>query len=71
MFHNANVGCMHWGLLNGKTQTHLAWGWRPGMGEPNVWQHDLFHDDGRPCRPAEVKLFQNSVPAEQTETRKP
>ena len=57
IFHEKNVGCMHWGLVNGKTQTHLHWGWRPGMGEPEVWQHDLFHNDHTPYDPQELKLF--------------
>ena len=57
VFHENNVGCMHWGLVNGKTQTDLAWGWRPGMGKPKVWQHDLFGRDGKPYRPAEIELF--------------
>jgi len=57
VFHKTNVGCMHWGLVNGKTQTDLAWGWRPGMGEPKVWQHDLFHGGGKPYRPEEINLF--------------
>jgi hypothetical protein len=26
IFLNENVGCMHWGLVNGKTQTHYTWG---------------------------------------------
>ena len=57
VFAKAKVGCMHWGLVNGKTQTHLHWGWRPGKGEPDVWQHDLFHEGGEPYRPDELKLF--------------
>jgi len=63
VFHEANTGCMHWGLVNGKTQTNLAWGWRPGMAEPKVWQHDLFHADGKPYRPEEIKLFKKHLPA--------
>lgn len=57
VFHEKNAGCMHWGLVNGKTQTHLHWGWRPGMGVPEVWQHDLFHNDHTPYDPQELKLF--------------
>jgi len=71
VFHENNTGCMHWGLVNGKTQTDLAWGWRPGMGEPKVWQHDLFHGDGKPYRPEEIKLFQQYSPAGQSKDKKP
>jgi hypothetical protein len=39
---------MHWGLVNSRTQTHLAWGARPGKPVPTLWQHDLFHGDHTP-----------------------
>ena len=61
VFKKANVGCMHWGLVNGKTQTHLAWGWRPGQGEPTVWQHDLYHGDHTPYDVDELSLFEKAV----------
>ncbi len=71
VFVEENVGCMHWGLVNGKTQTHLHWGWRPGMGEPKIWQHDLFHGDGQIYRPEEIELFQKASPARRTEKQRP
>jgi hypothetical protein len=52
---------MHWGLVNGKTQTHLAWGWRPGKGEPKVWQHDLYHRDHAPYDNNELTLFCQTI----------
>lgn len=57
VFKEENVGCMLWGLVNGKTQTHLHWGWKPGMGEPEVWQHDLFYNDHRPYTSEELNLL--------------
>lgn len=39
------IGCMLWGLVNGKTQTHLPWGHRPGDPEQAIWQHDLYKPD--------------------------
>ena len=51
------VGALGWGLVNGKTQTHLPWGHRPGDPAPTVWQHDLYHNDLMPYRPAELALF--------------
>ena len=30
VFYEEKVGCMLWGLVNGKTQTDLPWGHRPG-----------------------------------------
>ena len=61
IFAKENVGCMHWGLVNGKTQTHLNWGHRPGQPDPPVWQHDLFHGDHQPYDPAELELFRSTL----------
>eukprot|EP01036_Dinobryon_divergens_P060382 gene60382-80535_t len=40
VFYNEKVGCMLWGLVNGKTQTDLPWGHRPEDPKQLVWQHD-------------------------------
>ena len=61
VFREKNVGCMHWGLVNGKTQTDLHWGWRPEMGEPDIWQHDLFHTDHTPYKEEEIELFKTFI----------
>jgi len=61
VFNEENVGCMLWGLVNGKTQTHLHWGWRPDMGEPDVWQHDLFHNDHSPYDKNELVLLRKYI----------
>ncbi|MBN2295103.1 MAG: cellulase family glycosylhydrolase [Pirellulales bacterium] len=61
VFRRENVGCMHWGLVNGKTQTNLGWGWRPGRPDPPVWQHDLFHGDHKPYDPKEIELFRTVI----------
>jgi hypothetical protein len=61
IFRAQNVGCLHWGLVNGKTQTHLNWGHRPGQPDPALWQHDLFRRDHTPYAPAELALFQNAA----------
>ena len=52
---------MHWGLVNGKTQTHLHWDWRPGMGEPKVSQHDLYHREHYPYDTGELELFRKTI----------
>jgi hypothetical protein len=71
VFHKTNVGCMHWGLVNGKTQTNLAWGWRPGMGQPKVWQHDLFRGDHTRYDPSEIELFRKYSLTGQSEEGRP
>ncbi|NLS95947.1 MAG: hypothetical protein GXX96_27745 [Planctomycetaceae bacterium] len=61
VFRREDVGCLHWGLVNGKTQTDLNWGHRPGQPEPEVWQHDLFHGDFRPYDEKELELFRHVI----------
>lgn len=55
-----NVGAINWGLVVGKTQTHLPWdSWQqPYVGrQPKVWFHEVFHADGRPYSQEEVELI--------------
>jgi hypothetical protein len=54
------VGALHWGLVNGKTQTNLNWGHRPGQPDPKVWQHDLFRPDHTPYDATELALFRDA-----------
>jgi hypothetical protein len=54
------VAAFSWGLVRGRTQTHLAWdpaenreideGLRP-------WFHDILHEDGRPHLPHEAEFL--------------
>jgi hypothetical protein len=62
VFRRRTVGCLHWGLVNGETQTHLNWGHRPGEPDPPVWQHDLFRSDHTPYEPREIELFRSFIP---------
>ena len=55
------VGAMGWGLVNGKTQTHLPWGHRPSDPEPLIWQHDLYRNDLTVYKPAELGLFKELI----------
>ena len=62
VFADAKAGCILWGLVNGKTQTHLPWGHRPEKLPYNgVWQHDLFRGDLTPYDPAEIELIKAAV----------
>jgi hypothetical protein len=54
------VGCFCWGLVRGKTQTHLPWDkWKnPGLHpRADAWFHDIFEEDGAPHDPAEVEFL--------------
>jgi hypothetical protein len=57
VFKNAKVGCMLWGLVNGKTQTELPWGHRPGDPIPTIWQHDLYRGDFSPYSQIEIDFI--------------
>ena len=58
--HAHDVGVFCWGLVKGKTQTHLPWdSWAtPYLDEPaGPWFHDIFHHDGTPHDPLEVAFI--------------
>lgn len=49
--HARQVGVLCWGLVVGKTQTHLPWNspHTPHPADyPGPWFHDVLHSDGRP-----------------------
>lgn len=55
-----NVAAINWGLVQGKSQTHLPWdSWRrPYVDrEPAIWFHEVFRYDGTPYRLQEVELI--------------
>jgi hypothetical protein len=55
-----NVAAYNWGLVTGKTQTNLPWdSWQHPYiaGPPDIWFHDIFHDDGVPHNPDEVDFL--------------
>ena len=56
-----HIGCFFWGLVNGKTQTHIPWDTPPGAPEPPVWFHDLLRSDGTPYDAAEIALIKQTL----------
>ena len=52
---------MLWGLVNGKTQTDLPWGHRPGDPPPTVWQHDLYHGDFTAYDATEIETLKKYI----------
>jgi len=67
LFYKEKVGCMHWGLVNGKTQTDLPWGHRPGdMPYRGLWQHDLYSTDLKMYSPYEIELFKSFISLSKT-----
>lgn len=52
VFKRERVGCYNWGLVNGKSQTHIAW-----TGERDRWFHDILRGDGPPYDTDEVAFI--------------
>jgi hypothetical protein len=61
LFQRERVGCYNWGLVFGRTQTYMPWGSQPGDPVPELWQHDLFHADGKPFREEEIRLIRQMI----------
>ena len=57
IFARERVGWYNWGLVAGKTQTYLDWRRELNTPEATLWQHDIFHADGRPYDPMEIELI--------------
>lgn len=50
-----SIGSFHWGLVNGRTQTHLPW---PFLDvDSKEWFHDLYRADHSAWDPAEIAVF--------------
>ncbi len=59
LFKEQHIGCFQWGLVKGRTQTHLPW---PSLQAEfpdyqKIWFHDFFHPDGRPYSEEEAALL--------------
>ena len=62
IYKETGIGCMLWGLVNGKAQTHLPNGeFTPNFKGP--WKHDLFHSDHRPYSVKDLELIRAATRA--------
>lgn len=59
IFAERSVGWFSWGLVNGRTQTYLHWGSRPGSPRPAVWQHDLYTTEYEPYDQEEIDMIRS------------
>jgi Cellulase (glycosyl hydrolase family 5) len=60
------VGAINWGLVAGRTQTHLPWdSWRLAYvaHQPAAWFHEVFRADGTPYRERETRLIRELTTA--------
>jgi hypothetical protein len=60
-FRAERIGCFHWGLVNGRTQTHLPWPGLEKLARGGLWHHDLLHADGTPYDAAEMATFRDAL----------
>lgn len=64
LMHQHHVGAWQWGLVQGKTQTHIPWpavkesmeNYQEGQSE---WFHDLLYPDGRAYDAEEISLIKS------------
>lgn len=56
LFERHAIGWYLWGLVAGRTQTHLPWASMPDSAR-GAWQHDLLHPDGSPYDEREVDIL--------------
>ncbi len=56
IFKQERVGCLNWGLVNGKTQTNFAWA---AEKPSDTWFHDIFYSDGHPYLDVEVEFIRS------------
>ena len=61
LFKQHKVGCYHWGLVAGKTQTYFPWRNAPNSPEPDVWFHDVLQEDGTPYDSSEVDFIRTHL----------
>ena len=59
LFRSRRVGCFQWGLVQGRTQTHLPWPAdlveaHGGHADRSVWFHDLLDRSGKAYDPSEI-----------------
>lgn len=60
-FKQEGIGSFFWGLVNGRTQTHMPWGSAQGALDPQLWFHDLLDGTGTPHQAAEVELIRAQI----------
>lgn len=57
-FASERIGSFCWGLVNGRTQTHLPWVMPDDAdAAPHGWFHDLLHSDGTPYDEVEAAII--------------
>ncbi|CAM3508761.1 cellulase family glycosylhydrolase [Parendozoicomonas haliclonae] len=63
LFKSKGVGCYQWGLVNGRTQTHLPWIdlMKFSRADKSLWFHDVLKADGTAYDPEEMACLRTLV----------
>jgi hypothetical protein len=61
IFKKEKIGAINWGLVAGKTQTIYSWTSKKGDPEPELWYHDIFHEDGTPYSQKEIDFIKSII----------
>lgn len=63
LFQQHRVAAYHWGLVKGKTQTHLPWPVVQSQYQDwqSVWFHDLLDEHGQAYNQEEISLFNQAL----------
>ena len=58
-FRQEKIGAWQWGMIMGRTQTHLSWDTMHGTpnASPTQWQHDILWPDGTPYDAEEIRVI--------------
>lgn len=65
LFKAERIASYHWGMVQGRTQTHIPWPnlhiamKENGTYKPDEWFHDTLRPNGEPYDPEEMELVQN------------
>lgn len=70
IFKRENVGCLNFGLVEGKANFHYPWGHKLEDGEPDLWFHDIFYEDYTPWRESEVIFIKSQTADKSTAGKK-
>lgn len=59
VFRENNIGCYQWGLVRGRTQTHIPWPEikKRDQNYRDRWFHDVFDETGNAYDPSEMELL--------------
>jgi len=55
------IGCMIWGLVNGRDQDHLPFGYQRELPYTGIWKHDLYKSDCTPYDSTDLEIIRQAT----------